>query len=160
MNNPQTSVLISDAQIQDRVSELGRMITNDFPDGELIVVGILKGAFMFVADLTRAIERPLKLDFMGISSYGRGKTSSGEVKVTKDLDMQMRAANLELARALEAERAYGDAAKTAISHFHAAMAKLQELTVVHILDMRAVLTPEQAETFDKTVRQALSADPP
>ena len=94
MNNPQTSVLISDAHIQDRVRELGRMVTKDFPDGELIVVGILKGAFMFVADLTRAIERPLKLDFMGISSYGRGKTSSGEVKVTKDLDMQIEGANV------------------------------------------------------------------
>jgi len=94
MNNPQTSVLISDAQIQDRVRELGRMVTKDFPDGELIVVGILKGAFMFVADLTRAIDRPLKLDFMGISSYGRGKTSSGEVKVTKDLDMQIEGANV------------------------------------------------------------------
>lgn len=78
----------------------------------------------------------------------------------KDLEMQMRAANLELARALESERSYGDAAKTAISHFHSAMAKLQELTVVHVLDIRAVLTPEQAERFDKTVRQALSADPP
>ncbi|MBY0511822.1 MAG: periplasmic heavy metal sensor [Rhodospirillaceae bacterium] len=78
----------------------------------------------------------------------------------KDLYMRMRAANLELAQALESERTYGDAAKTAISHFHEAMAKLQELTVVHILEMRAVLTPEQADTFDKTVRQALSADPP
>lgn len=100
---------------------------------------------------------------LGLSSEQENKIEAIEAKFAldrKDLDMQMRAANLELARALETERAYGDAAKTAISHFHAAMAKLQELTVVHILEMRAVLTPEQAETFDKTVRQALSADPP
>ncbi|MGE3333593.1 MAG: Spy/CpxP family protein refolding chaperone [Rhodospirillaceae bacterium] len=78
----------------------------------------------------------------------------------KDLEMQMRAANLELARALESERAYGDAAKTAISHFHEAMAGLQELTILHILEMRAALTPDQAAIFDKTIRQSLSADPP
>jgi len=100
---------------------------------------------------------------LGLSAEQDKKIAAIESKFAldrKDLDMQMRAANLELARALETERAYGDAAKTAISHFHEAMAKLQELTVVHILEMRAVLTPEQAETFDKTVRQALSADPP
>ena len=81
---------------------------------------------------------------LGLSSEQEDKIEAIEAKFAldrKDLDMQMRAANLELARALETERAYGDAAKTAISHFHAAMAKLQELTVVHILEMRAVLTP-------------------
>lgn len=78
----------------------------------------------------------------------------------KDLEAQMRAANLELARALERERAYGEAAKSAISHFHDAMAKLQELTILHVLEMRAVLSSEQAERFDKTVRDALSAEPP
>ena len=100
---------------------------------------------------------------LGLSPEQEKKIEAIEAKFAldrKDLDVQMRAANLELARALEAERAYGDAAKTAISHFHAAMAKLQELTVVHILEMRAVLSPDQANTFDKTVREALSADPP
>lgn len=100
---------------------------------------------------------------LGLSQDQERKIEAIEAKFAldrKDLDMQMRAANLELARALESERAYGDAAKTAISHFHEAMAKLQELTVVHILEMRAVLTQEQAEKFDKTVRQALSPDPP
>lgn len=100
---------------------------------------------------------------LGLSPEQEKKIEAIETKFAldrKELDIQMRAANLELARALETERAYGDAAKTAISHFHTAMAKLQELTVVHILEMRAVLTPEQAQTFDKTVRQALSADPP
>lgn len=94
MQNPQTRVLISDVQIQARVQELGALITRDFPDGDLIVVGILKGAFVFLADLARAIHRPIKLDFMGISSYGKGKTSSGEVKVTKDLDIQIEGANV------------------------------------------------------------------
>lgn len=78
----------------------------------------------------------------------------------QDSEMQMRAANLELARALEAEHGYGDGAKAAISHFHDAMAKLQEQTIRHVLDMRSVLTPEQANRFDQTVREALSSDPP
>jgi hypoxanthine phosphoribosyltransferase len=94
MNNPQTTVLFSDEQIQARIRELGAAITRDYPAGDLIVVGILKGAFLFVADLVRAIERPLKVDFMGISSYGRGTISSGEVKVTKDLDMQIEGAHV------------------------------------------------------------------
>ena len=78
----------------------------------------------------------------------------------QDLEMQMHAANRELARALETEHGYDDGAKAAISHFHDAMAKLQEQTIRHILDMRSVLTPEQADRFDKTVREALSSDPP
>jgi len=94
MKNPQTTVLFSDEQIQARVRELGAAITKDYPTGELIVVGILKGAFLFVADLVRSIERPLNVDFMGISSYGRGTISSGEVKVTKDLDMQIEGAHV------------------------------------------------------------------
>lgn len=100
---------------------------------------------------------------LGLTPEQEKKIEALETKFALDrkaLDVQMRAANLELARALESERAYGDAAKTAISHFHDAMAKLQELTIVHILEMRAVLTPEQANVFDKTIRQALSADPP
>lgn len=100
---------------------------------------------------------------LGLTPEQEKKIETLEAKFAldrKSLDVQMHAANLELARALESERAYGDAAKTAISHFHDAMAKLQELTIVHILDMRAVLTPEQAGVFDKTVRHALSAAPP
>ena len=59
------------------------------PDGPIDLVGILKGAIMFHADLARAITRPVRLDFIGISSYGKGKTSSGEVRLTRDLDTSM-----------------------------------------------------------------------
>lgn len=126
--------------------------------GVWIGTGIGKGHVHEAADVHDLLHHHL-----GLSPDQEKKISAIESKFAldrKDLDMQMRAANLELARALESERAYGDAAKAAISHFHEAMAKLQELTVVHILDMRAELTPGQADTFDKTVRQALSADPP
>jgi hypoxanthine phosphoribosyltransferase len=94
MNNPQLTVRISDVEIQKRVSALGAQITADYPDGDLILVGILKGAFIFLADLARAIRRPVRLEFMGISSYGKGKTSSGEVKVTKDLDASIEGAHV------------------------------------------------------------------
>lgn len=82
-----TRVLISAEQIRDRIQELASQIDRDY-DGRAPVqmVAILKGAFVFLSDLARAMKTPARIDFMGISSYGRGKTSSGEVKVTKDLD--------------------------------------------------------------------------
>lgn len=86
--------MISDAEIAKRIHELGAKITEDYKDGDLVLIGILKGAFIFVADLARAIDRPVRMDFMGISSYGKGKTSSGEVKVTKDLDASIEGANV------------------------------------------------------------------
>lgn len=94
MNNPQLRVLIPDVEIQMRVAALGAQITADYPDGPLILIGILKGAYIFVADLARAVNRPVRIDFMGISSYGKGKTSSGEVKVTKDLDLSIEGADV------------------------------------------------------------------
>lgn len=86
--------MISDAEIAKRIHELGAKITADYKDGDLVLIGILKGAFIFVADLARAIDRPVRMDFMGISSYGKGKTTSGEVKVTKDLDASIEGANV------------------------------------------------------------------
>jgi hypoxanthine phosphoribosyltransferase len=68
---------------------MGCQITADFPDGPIYLIAILKGAFMFLADLSRAIQTPSRVEFIGISSYGRGKTTSGEVKVTKDLDVSI-----------------------------------------------------------------------
>ncbi len=82
-----TRVFLSTDQIQARVREMGEQITKDYPDGPLYLVAILKGAFMFLADLSRAIQTPSRIEFMGISSYGKGKTTSGQVKVTKDLDV-------------------------------------------------------------------------
>lgn len=79
-------VLIPADKIAERVRELGAEIDADYPDGSICLVGILKGAIMFHADLARAISRPVRLDFIGISSYGKGKTSSGEVRLTRDLD--------------------------------------------------------------------------
>jgi len=79
--------MFSAQQIQQRIQEMGAQIDRDYPDGSLHLVCILKGACIFLADLARAIERDVVIDFMGISSYGRGTTTSGAVKVTKDLDL-------------------------------------------------------------------------
>ncbi len=83
-------VLISSEQIQQRIVEMAARIETDYPDGPLYLVSVLKGAFMFVADLARALKRPsVRIEFMAISSYGNEKTSSGQVKVTRDLDVNI-----------------------------------------------------------------------
>ena len=86
--------LITEAQIQTRIAELGAEIDRDYPDGTLYLICILKGACFFLADLARAIHRDTFIDFMGISSYGAAKTSSGEVRVTKDLDISVQGADI------------------------------------------------------------------
>jgi len=86
---PTLEVLIPAARIAERIRELGAEITRDYPEGNLHLICILKGGCFFLADLARAIERDVIVDFIGISSYGKGKTSSGEVRVTKDLDASL-----------------------------------------------------------------------
>jgi hypoxanthine phosphoribosyltransferase len=82
-------VLISAEQIQARILELGAEIDRDLPGGPIYLIAILKGACFFLADLARAMKTPARIEFIGISSYGKGKTSSGEVKLTKDLDVSI-----------------------------------------------------------------------
>lgn len=87
MSSPEPRVLLSAGQIHARIQELGQQITADYPDDwPLYLICILKGAVIFHADLARAISRKVRMDFIGISSYGKGKATSGEVKLTKDLD--------------------------------------------------------------------------
>ena len=85
-----TRVLLTSDQIQRRIRELAAEIESDYPDGPIYLVSVLKGAFVFVADLARALTRPaVRIEFMAISSYGDQKTSSGQVKVTRDLDVNI-----------------------------------------------------------------------
>jgi hypoxanthine phosphoribosyltransferase len=86
--NAKLRVLVPAEKIHERIQELGKQISSDYP-GPIIMIGILKGAFIFMSDLARAIDNPIRIDFMGISSYGNAKTTSGEVRVTKDLDMSV-----------------------------------------------------------------------
>lgn len=77
-------VVFDEAAIAARVRELGAEITRAYPDGELLVLGLLKGSVIFLSDLVRHIDRPLHLDFMVASSYGKGMTSSGHVRLLYD----------------------------------------------------------------------------
>jgi hypoxanthine phosphoribosyltransferase len=86
---PSLRVLISADQIQSRILEIGRDIDRDYPKGPVYLIAILKGACFFLADLARAMNTPARIEFVGISSYGKGKSSSGEVKLTKDLDVSI-----------------------------------------------------------------------
>ncbi|HXR77923.1 MAG TPA: hypoxanthine phosphoribosyltransferase [Bryobacteraceae bacterium] len=87
-------VLLSAAQIKQRVREMGRQIDADYTGGPIYMISVLKGSFIFMADLARAVRRPVRIDFMGISSYGNGKTTSGEVKLTRDLDISIEGQNV------------------------------------------------------------------
>jgi hypoxanthine phosphoribosyltransferase len=82
-------VLIDEESIMKRVRELGNQITEDYRSSDLIVVGILKGAVVFLSDLIKEIKLPLKLDFMAVSSYGTSTKTSGVVRFLKDLDEEI-----------------------------------------------------------------------
>ncbi len=88
---PSLRPLISAEQIHDRIAEMGAQIDRDHGGEPVYLVAILKGAFIFLADLARAMQTPARIEFIGISSYGKGKTSSGEVRLTKDLDVSIEA---------------------------------------------------------------------
>jgi hypoxanthine phosphoribosyltransferase len=81
--------LISEEEIQAKLKEMGEAITEDYRGKELLVVGVLKGAFMVMADLSRQIDLPLEFDFMAVSSYGASTQSSGVVRILKDLDQEI-----------------------------------------------------------------------
>ena len=90
MNDPHISrVLVSEADLRVRVAELGRQITADYAAHPPLLVGVLKGAFVFMADLARAIDLPVDVDFMAVSSYGSATRSSGVVRIVKDLDADL-----------------------------------------------------------------------
>ena len=82
-------VLITSEQIQEKIAHLAKQITDDYRDRDLLLVGVLKGAFVFMSDLARQIELPLEFDFMAVSSYGSSTKSSGVVRILKDLDYEI-----------------------------------------------------------------------
>ena len=85
LSDPPIVVLHSAAQIAERVRALGQTITRDYTGRPLVVLVVLKGSFIFAADLIRAIELPLRIEFLGMKSYGAGTKSSGVVQITQDL---------------------------------------------------------------------------
>jgi hypoxanthine phosphoribosyltransferase len=94
MGNDLASVLITDDQIQAKLAELAAKIDADYADRDLLLVGVLKGAVMLMADLARYLHHPLEMDWMAISSYGAGTKSSGVVRILKDLDTDIDGRNV------------------------------------------------------------------
>lgn len=86
MLNDIQETLLTTEQIKTRISELGREISRDYAGEEILMIGVLRGAVIFMADLARAIDIPVAIDFMAVSSYGLGTSSSGVVRILKDLD--------------------------------------------------------------------------
>lgn len=88
--NPELGrLIVADDELQHRVAELGKEITSDYHDRPPLLVGVLKGAFLFMSDLARAIDLPVELDFMAVSSYGSATKTSGVVRIIKDLDADL-----------------------------------------------------------------------
>lgn len=79
-------VLFSTEELQTKIKELGRAISRDYAGKELLMIGVLRGAVVFMADLARAVDIPVAIDFMAVSSYGASTTTSGVVRILKDLD--------------------------------------------------------------------------
>ncbi|GAB3879174.1 hypoxanthine phosphoribosyltransferase [Microbispora bryophytorum] len=86
MGKDLSKVLISEQELQEKIGELADRIDTDYAGRELLIVGVLKGAVMVMADLARALHVPVQMDWMAVSSYGAGTISSGVVRVLKDLD--------------------------------------------------------------------------
>ena len=94
MINDIEKVLIDEQELSDIVMRLGKQISEDYKDKDLLLVSILKGSIMFMADLMRAITIPCNIDFMAVSSYGSGAKTSGVVKILKDLDKSIEGKDL------------------------------------------------------------------
>ncbi len=84
-----SEVLLTEQQIHDRIAELCREIERDYAGRDLLLVGVLRGAVMVMADLARELRRDIEMDWMAVSSYGRGTRSSGVVRILKDLDTDL-----------------------------------------------------------------------
>lgn len=89
LNEDIGEILITEDDIQSKVAELAKEITEDYRGRDLLLVGVLKGAFMLMSDLARHITIPLELDFMAVSSYGSATKTSGIVRILKDLDLDI-----------------------------------------------------------------------
>ena len=87
-------ILLSKDQIEARVGELGEQISNDYEGKDLIAVGILRGSVVFFSDLMRQVKIPMEIDFMAVSSYGKGSTSSGSVQIKYDMQEDIRGKHL------------------------------------------------------------------
>ncbi|MCX7780147.1 MAG: hypoxanthine phosphoribosyltransferase [Negativicutes bacterium] len=94
MTDDLKEILLTSEQIAARIREMGEEISADYAGKEILMIGILRGAVIFMSDLARAINVPVSLDFMAVSSYGSSTTSSGVVRILKDLDEEVQGKHL------------------------------------------------------------------
>src|SRR5919204_6148949 len=94
LNEDLEKVLITEDEIQAKVAELGKRISEDYRGNDLLLVGVLKGAFVLMADLARVISIPLEFDFMAVTSYGSSTKTSGVVRILKDLELEITGRNV------------------------------------------------------------------
>ena len=94
ISNDIEKIVVSEEQIQNRLKEMAAQVLKDYEGRDLILVGVLKGAIMAMADLTRAMQRHIDMDWMAVSSYGSGTKSSGVVRILKDLDRDITGRNI------------------------------------------------------------------
>ena len=94
LKHPELKILIRRAEIEKRVRAVAKQITADFKDERVHLIGVLKGACFFLADLAREIDLETSIDFIAVSSYGRSKESSGQVRLIKDLDTSIHGLNV------------------------------------------------------------------
>ena len=87
-------VLVTEEQLRVRLGELAKQVETDYRDRDLLLIGVLKGAVMVMSDFARALSRPVTVDWMAVSSYGHGTTSSGVVRILKDLDTDITGRNV------------------------------------------------------------------
>lgn len=97
MKNDIKEILLSEEEIAEKIKELGRFISEEYKNKDLLVVGVLKGSVIFVSDLIRNISIPCEMDFMSVSSYGASSESSGIVRILKDLDQDIEGRNVIIA---------------------------------------------------------------
>jgi len=140
MGQPSFEVLISSEDIQQRVKELGHQISAEYGDRPVVLVGVLKGSFMFMADLVRHITCPVRLEFIGTKSYN-GASSSGEVQLTKDLDKPIQGEDVLLVEDIV------DTGLT-LNYLH------------HLLAQRGPLSVRTAAFLDKPSRRKINGRPP
>ena len=88
------SILVSEEQLSKRIAELGEAITRDYKGQQLLLIGVLKGSVVFMADLMRRIDLDVSIDFMAVSSYGSGTKTSGQVRILKDLNQSVEGQNI------------------------------------------------------------------
>ena len=94
MHMKDVEIMYPEAEVRDKIKKLGNEIAADYAGEEILVVGILKGAVIFLSDLVREIDLPLQFDFMEVSSYGTSTVSSGEVRILKDLSYSLEGKNV------------------------------------------------------------------